>query len=346
MGIEFEFLKAGNGDCILISTDNTSILIDGGLSYTYSRELEKRFKKLKDNEKFLDLVVLTHYDNDHIGGILKLLENEKKSIDKDGRTFLKEFWFNSFDEFLLNPPTNSNKTSAKQQMKFDEYMKDFRPFIKYTSLVSIDEMSERFIGENQEVKVQFLSPNNEKLDELDKKYTKDIENYQTSAKSNDNNSSIEELSQRDFKKDTSLTNGASIAFILNYKLQSFLFLADAHIDLIVDSLQNMGYSKENRLQLEFVKLSHHGSSKNLNSGFLDLIETSRFVILTNGGRHKHPNKETIAKILTHDKREKNEDGTFQKDIEFICNYEQIKNILTPIEKEAYKAIFIIGGIYK
>jgi len=346
MGIEFEFLKAGNGDCILISTDNTNILIDGGLSYTYSRELEKRFKKLKDNEKFLDLVVLTHYDRDHIGGILKLLENEKKSIDKYGKTFLKEFWFNSFDDFFVNPPANSNKTSAKQQMKFDEYMKEFRPFVKCTSLVSIDEISETFTGENQEIKIQFLSPNNEKLDELDKKYKKDIENYQTSALSNDNNFSIEELSQRDFKKDTSLTNGASIAFILNYKLQSFLFLADAHIDLIIDSLKNRGYSQEDRLKVEFVKLSHHGSSKNLNSDFLNLIETNRFIISTNGGKHNHPNKETIAKILTHHKREKSKDGLFKNDIEFICNYEQTKNILTPLEKRAYQAIFITNGFYQ
>jgi beta-lactamase superfamily II metal-dependent hydrolase len=346
MGIEFEFLKAGNGDCILISTDNTNILIDGGLSYTYSRELEKRFKKLKDDKKLLDLVILTHYDDDHIGGILKLLENEKKSIDKYGKTFLKEFWFNSFDEFLLNPPTNSNKTSAKQQIKFDEYMKEFIPLIKCTSLLSIDSISEKFIGEHKEVKVKFLSPNNEKLYELDKKYKKDIKNYQTSSLSNDHNVSIEELSERSFEKDTSLTNGASIAFVLKYKLRNFLFLADAHMDLIVDSLKNMGYSKKNRLKLEFVKLSHHGSSKNLNSNFLDLIETNRFVILANGGRHNHPHKETIAKILTHHKREKNKDGIFKNDIEFICNYEEIKNILTPLEKKDYKAIFITRGVYK
>ena len=110
-----------------------------------------------------------------------------------------------------------------------------------------------------------------------------------------------------------------------------MFLGDAHIDLIVESIKELGYSSENRLKLEFVKLSHHGSSKNLNSEFLDLIESQKFVISTNGGRHKHPNKETLSKIVTHPKRAIN--------IEFIYNYEHTKKIFTPSEKKEYRAIF-------
>jgi len=336
MGIKFEFLKAGNGDCILISVDNNriNILIDGGLANTYTRELKKRLQIIKNKNRYLDLVVLTHYDNDHIGGILKLLDDEKKSIKQVGTTMLKEFWFNSFDKALVNPSNTSNKTSAKQQIKFDEYIKELLPFINYSSRISIDNITEKTLGENQEIRFILLSPNNQKLDDLFSKYKRETKSYQTSAFSNDYDISIEELSQRDFKKDTSLTNGASIAFIIEYKKLKFMFLGDAHIDLIIDRLKELGYSSENRLKLEFVKLSHHGSSKNLNSDFLDLIDTQTFVILTNGSRHNHPNKETLAKILTYSKRVREED------IQFIYNYEQTKNILTPIERRTYKVIFL------
>jgi beta-lactamase superfamily II metal-dependent hydrolase len=279
------------------------------------------------------LVVLTHYDDDHIGGVLKLLEDEKNFIQKSGATILKELWFNSFDEALVNSLSHTNQTSAKQQIKFDEYVKEFLPFIKYSSKLSIDTTKEKILGENQEVKFIFLSPNNQKLDDLLSKYKKDTQNYQTSALSSDYDISIEDLSKKNFKKDTSLTNGASIAFVLEYEDLKFMFLGDAHIDIIIDKLKELGYSSENRLKLEFVKLSHHGSSKNLNNDFLDLIETNKFIILTNGGRHNHPNKETLAKILTHSKRA-------DTDIEFICNYEHTKNILTPLEKRTYKAIFL------
>jgi len=334
MGIKFEFLKAGNGDCIFISTDEINILIDGGIARTYDRELNPLLKReIRDKGLYLDLVVLTHYDDDHIAGLLKLLEYETKELENKKSTIIKEFWFNSFDEALVSPINYSNNTSAKQQIKFDDYLKELLPYISYKSKLSIDEVQDLFIGNNQELKITLLSPNNKKLENLFSKYKKDTKNYQTSATSNDYNISIEELAQKKFTKDTSLTNGASIAFILEYKNKNFLFLGDAHIDLIVDRLKELGYNDNNRLNLEFVKLSHHGSCRNLNSDFLDLIECDKFIILTDGSKHNHPNKEVLSKILTHYKRD------IDKNIEFIYNYDNTRNILTSDEKRKYKTIF-------
>jgi beta-lactamase superfamily II metal-dependent hydrolase len=331
MGIRFKFIKAFNGDSILISTNNSNILIDGGTTKTYYKSLKKEIDNLKDADKKLDLVVLTHYDDDHIGGILKLLDDEKKSIKQGGTTILKEFWFNSFDEALVNISNTSNETSAKQQIKFDEYIKELLPFINYSSRLSTDNITEKFLGENQEIRFILLSPNNQKLDKLFTKYKREIKNYQTSALSNDYDISIEELSQRAFKKDTSLPNGASIAFIMEYKELKFMFLGDAHIDLIIDRLKELGYSSKNRLKLEFVKLSHHGSSKNLNSEFLDLIDTNKFVILTNGSKYNHPNKEALSRIILNPNRDKN------IRIYFICNYKNIikNNPFSYDEEEKY-----------
>ena len=333
MGIRFEFLKAGGGDCILISINDNQInvLIDGGVEKTYNRELKDKIKAIKQKNRYLNLAVLTHYDDDHIGGILKLLEEEKKSIRKSGSTILKEFWFNSFDEALVTPSYNSNETSAKQQIKFDKYIKELLPYITYKSTLTTDNMDNVFIGEHQELKITFLSPNNQKLEKLFLKYKKETKSYQTSARSNDYDISTEELFQKKFKRDTSLTNGASIAFILEYEQIKFMLLGDAHIDVIVDRLKELGYSSENRLKLEFVKLSHHGSSKNLNSEFLDLIETNKFVILTDGGRHGHPNKEALSRIILNLNRDKD------KKIDFICNYENIirNNPFSYDEEEEY-----------
>jgi flavorubredoxin len=84
MGIRFEFLRAFNGDCILISTENSNILIDGGTKKTYNIFLKREIERLRDNGKRVDLVVSTHIDSDHIDGIflqiraiqdIKLLEN-------------------------------------------------------------------------------------------------------------------------------------------------------------------------------------------------------------------------------------------------------------------------------
>jgi len=332
MGIKFEFLKAFNGDSIFITTDEgTNILIDGGLDKTYSIEIKPKIEKIIKNKKFLDLVVLTHYDDDHIGGLLKLLEDEIKNLQDRKESIIKEFWFNSFDEALVSPINYSNNTSARQQIKFDDYIRELVPYINYRASISIDKIQNVFLGNNKEIKITLLSPNNKKLDKLFKDYKKKTKSYETSASSNDYNKSIEELSQKKFKKDTSLPNGASIAFILEYENKKFLFLGDAHIDLIIDSLRDLGYSKEKRLKVEFVKLSHHGSSKNLNSEFLDLIECEKFVILTNGGRHQHPNKEALSRVILSSNRDKN------KRLKFICNYENIvmDNPFSYEEEEEY-----------
>ncbi len=79
--ITIDFLKAYNGDAIHISYDSKNIIIDTGIGATYSSkrgnqpkqygELKKIIDKLKEKKEKIDLLVITHWDDDHIGGILK-----------------------------------------------------------------------------------------------------------------------------------------------------------------------------------------------------------------------------------------------------------------------------------
>lgn len=116
------------------------------------------------------------------------------------------------------------------------------------------------------------------------------------------------------KPDDSLQNGSSIAFILKYKEKKFLFLGDAHIDVIVNSLKSLGFnSTNNRLVVDFVKLSHHGSSSNICQEFLDIVDTNKYIISTNGKSHNHPDMETLCLIIVDAKAK-------GKKIELIFNY--------------------------
>lgn len=76
-----------------------------------------------------------------------------------------------------------------------------------------------------------------------------------------------------------------------------LFLGDAHPSIIVSSLRELGYSGDNKLQIDLMKVSHHGSKANTSDELLDLIECKCFIISTDGSRHGLPNKETIARIV-------------------------------------------------
>ena len=334
MSITFNFLPAGSGDAILISTNHKNILIDGGHSKTYYRTIKNQLEEIKEKKQQIDLAVLTHVDDDHINGLLNLLEDEQR------RLLVKQIWFNSFNQFTVKPTELSYKTSIKKGISFDELVDRIKrknnslKFEKHISIEKYDSNIKLF----DYLDIIILSPNEKKLQRLYKEYQKYKEKeqesqYKTSAKDSDYSYSIEELAKNKFEKDNSFTNGSSIAFILEYKKSSkFLLLADAHIDLIVHSLKERGYSKQKPLKIDFVKLSHHGSKHNLNQDFLDIIDTDMFIISTNG-THKHPDKETLSKIIMNPERDKT------KKINFLFNYKEVcerfKQIFTKDEKSRY-----------
>jgi competence protein ComEC len=66
------FLDVGQGDAILITTpDRIQVLIDGGPDASVIRALAQHMPLL---DRSLDLVVATHLDKDHVGGLIDVLE--------------------------------------------------------------------------------------------------------------------------------------------------------------------------------------------------------------------------------------------------------------------------------
>lgn len=107
---------------------------------------------------------------------------------------------------------------------------------------------------------------------------------------------LHELTKVRFVEDDTETNGSSIAFVLSIHGQRLLFLADAHPSLILQRLEK--YSPDVPVYFDLIKISHHGSFANTSPALLQKMDSSRYLISTNGGRHSHPDKETIAHIIT------------------------------------------------
>jgi hypothetical protein len=108
---------------------------------------------------------------------------------------------------------------------------------------------------------------------------------------------ISYLANQKHKLDDSIPNKSSIALLLTHESKSYLLLGDAHIDQIIESLYEIGFNYDNPLYVEFVKLSHHGSIRNINKDFLNIIRTNKYVICNPSATSKAlPNKETIAQI--------------------------------------------------
>jgi hypothetical protein len=111
---------------------------------------------------------------------------------------------------------------------------------------------------------------------------------------------VEALARKPFVEDIARPNGSSIAFLAEFDGRRVLLGADAHPGVIERSLRKLGYSEANRLKLDLFKLCHHGSKANTSPSLLRIIDCVNFAISTDGTRHSHPDRETVARILVND----------------------------------------------
>lgn len=91
-------LPAFYGDCILVSWihegKKRNMLVDGGPAATYPVCIRLLLAALKEQEQVIDLLIVTHYDKDHIDGIIQWYQDE----DADS-SIIQNVWFNN-----RNPP--------------------------------------------------------------------------------------------------------------------------------------------------------------------------------------------------------------------------------------------------
>ena len=91
---QIKMYPTGNGDAFLICTDTTNILIDGGYASFFTQHIKDDLEELNSANQSLELVITTHIDSDHIGGVLKLLSLNGTS-DNPSIIPITNIWHNS-----------------------------------------------------------------------------------------------------------------------------------------------------------------------------------------------------------------------------------------------------------
>lgn len=70
MGVSVSVLASGSrGNCSLVATSSTRILVDAGLS---GRETFKRLRVLDERAEEISAILITHEHSDHVGGLARL----------------------------------------------------------------------------------------------------------------------------------------------------------------------------------------------------------------------------------------------------------------------------------
>lgn len=77
--MKFTAFHAGDGDCILVTSSDTPprrVLVDGGRATSYENNTRDFLGALRAGGEKLDVICVSHIDDDHITGILRLVEDE------------------------------------------------------------------------------------------------------------------------------------------------------------------------------------------------------------------------------------------------------------------------------
>ena len=82
--------------------------------------------------------------------------------------------------------------------------------------------------------------------------------------------------------------------------RSILLTGDAHADILETSIATLLSTRgQTTLAVDAFKLPHHASRYNLSPGLVDLVDTKRYLVSTDGSsRSRHPDPVAISRIIT------------------------------------------------
>ena len=123
-----------------------------------------------------------------------------------------------------------------------------------------------------------------------------VDNLQPISAANLSLSDIAEWAACSSGKDLSSTNISSIAICIRFYGYKFLFPGDADGEDLAETLLQWSKRYNESLYFDVIKLPHHGALQNCGK-LLDVVDGKYFLISTDGKRHLHPSKETLAKIV-------------------------------------------------
>ena len=75
--MKLQIFQSDKGDCLLLEgADGARVLCDGGMASSMKKHVRAELSKLREQGARLDYVYVSHIDQDHISGVLQLLEDE------------------------------------------------------------------------------------------------------------------------------------------------------------------------------------------------------------------------------------------------------------------------------
>lgn len=296
-----------------------ALLVDMGTE-AIGKAMRPRLEALAAEGGSLDLLVVTHVDADHIGGVLTSLAE----ADPIAGLEIGDIWFNGFEHLAgktVSPGSTLEAMGPAQGERLSDWLRTQRwneafdrgPVVRdpdsdppvrtlhdgltLTVLGPTPERLERFVPLWKETVEEALAKGS---------LSPEVVSPGLEALGSDQPPVLEsradliELATRDERADASVANGSSIALLLEYCGARVLLTGDAYSSDLVEAIGRI--SPAGPLPVDAFKLSHHGSKKSTSREVIEAVSCSTWLFSTDGTRFRHPDAEAVARVLAFGKR--------------------------------------------
>jgi beta-lactamase superfamily II metal-dependent hydrolase len=311
---KFHVVQAEEGDSLVLEYGKASqprfILIDGGPRGVYQAHLREVLGGLPQPE--LELVILSHVDDDHIIGLVELFAELYKQQVNETKPLVtpKALWHNAFSQTLTHTvqqrlanavasaPNKAALQSAPGALTSISNGSKLRGLATDLNLpvnpgfgenpISVDTQGAPFQSENLTLTV--VGPTQANLVALRDEWQKWLDKNEKKIAKGE----IEPTAM----SDKSVPNLSSIILVAKADDRTLLLTGDGRGDFILEGLVATGYlpSPEGRAHFDYFKVPHHGSDRNVDAKFFQKVTADHYVISANG-KHDNPDLVTLKWIL-------------------------------------------------
>lgn len=311
-----DMLPARHGDALWIEYGRGAgtparILVDCGPPGAYKQHLKPRLEALPPGQRHFELFILSHIDDDHIGGAIELLKGARRL----GLTF-GDIWFNGFRHLpgVLNAKQGEVFSALLVQLKlpWNRMVRDWQPDDADAVAREADELPEIQLPGG--MRLTLLSPTPVQLAALRRSWVKEIEGRGLTPGEQATGErflgkvplpptleNVPALAAEKFESDNTAANGSSIAVLAEFDDKSVLLGADAYAPVLEQAIDLLRVrrklKKDQPLPLSTFKLPHHASQNNLSTSLLKKLRCSDFLVSTSGARFNHPDSQAISRVL-------------------------------------------------
>jgi hypothetical protein len=314
--LELTMLPARQGDALWIRwgepDDLHQILIDMGTE-EIGKRVRARILALPEAERRFDLLVVTHVDRDHIGGVLTCLAE----ADPIPGLVIGDVWFNGFAHLRGGSARTTLEPMGPAQGERLSTWLAAQPWnlaFEGGPVWRVAGEAPKTVPMHDGLELTVLGPTPPRLTALEPVWRDEVaEALRKGTLSTvspglesmgpkvppvmEDAADLEALAETVTAPDGSEANGSSIALLLRYRDRSVILSGDAFASDLIDGIAALGGS--GRLKLDAFKLPHHASQSNVVKTLVESVDCERWLVSTDGTQFRHPDPIALARILAY-----------------------------------------------